>query len=354
MLSALSSNAVLSKARAMYGKRLTAENYRELLNCKTVGEIAAVLKSRTVYGKLLAGINENEIHRGMLETELKKNLFEDYASLARYEITVGENFARYLVTRSEIEQILHGILLLDAGTPEEYFFTLPTYLAHRTRINLAALGRSKSYEDILNALGRTPYRKLLEPFRPEESSPVDFTGIEIALYTYLGSCAYGIINDRTRGESARQLRDIFDAYADLTNYVNILRLKLHYHAHPDTVRKSLLPYGTLKKNVLEGMLDAKDGEEAEAIMRHTKNGKRALNLPHTYADEIPHRINFRLCRHYIRFSTHPSVVMVSYLFLMQAEITDIITIVEGIRYQLSPVEIEKLLVVYSDIKERGE
>ena len=68
MLSALSSNAVLSKARAMYGKRLTAENYRELLNCKTVGEIAAVLKSRTVYGKLLAGINENEIHRGMLET----------------------------------------------------------------------------------------------------------------------------------------------------------------------------------------------------------------------------------------------------------------------------------------------
>lgn len=72
MLSSFSSNAVLSKARAMYGKRLTAENYRDLLNCRTVGEVAAVLKSRTSYGTVLAGINENEIHRGILEAELKK------------------------------------------------------------------------------------------------------------------------------------------------------------------------------------------------------------------------------------------------------------------------------------------
>ena len=39
MLSSLASNAILSKARAMYGKRLTKENYRELLNCKSVGEV---------------------------------------------------------------------------------------------------------------------------------------------------------------------------------------------------------------------------------------------------------------------------------------------------------------------------
>ena len=64
MLSSLASNAILSKARAMYGKRLTKENYRELLNCKSVGEVAGYLKSRTAYNKVLAGINENEVHRG--------------------------------------------------------------------------------------------------------------------------------------------------------------------------------------------------------------------------------------------------------------------------------------------------
>lgn len=338
----------------MYGKRLTAENYRELLGCRTVGEVAAVLKNRTSYGKALAGINENEVHRGILEMELKKDLFEGYASLARYEISVGERFSRYLVARSEIEQILHSILLLDAGKPEEYLFSIPSYLAHHTRINLSALGRIKSYDDLLEALAHTPYRSLLEPFRPEKGEAVNYAGIENALYSHLYSSAYEIIRKHTKGETARQLLDIFDSYVDLTNYVKILRLKFHYHTDPEDIRSSLLPFGTLKKRALEGMLEARDAGEAEEIMRRTPNGRRALDTEHSYADEILHRVNFRVCRHYIRFSTHPSVVLVSYLFLMQAEITDIITIVEGIRYRLSPVEIEKLLVIYKDMKERGE
>lgn len=354
MLSALSSNAVLSKARAMYGKRLTAENYRELLNCHTVGEVAAVLKNRTSYTKALAGLNENETHRGVLESELKRNLFEHYASLARFEITVGEHFARALVARSEIEQILHSILMLDAGKPEENFFFIPSYLSHRTKIDLSILGRVKTYDDLLQSLSRTQYRALLEPFRPEKGEAVNYTGIENALYSYLYSGMYKTISNNTKGETERQLRDIFDSYLDLTNYVRILRLRFHYQAEPEAVRDSLLPFGTLKKNTLEALLEARDTQEAEETMRHTKNGKRAFTVEHSYADEIPHRLNFRVCRHYIRFSTHPSVVMISYLFLMQAEITDIITIVEGIRYQLSPVEIEKLLVVYRDKKERGE
>ena len=37
--------------------------------------------------------------------------------------------------------------------------------------------------------------------------------------------------------------------------------------------------------------------------------------------------------------------MLSYIFLAQIEIQDIINIVEGIRYQLAPEEIQKLLTV---------
>ena len=41
-------NAVLAKARAMYGKRLTAQNYTDLLACRSVNEAAAYLKAHTV------------------------------------------------------------------------------------------------------------------------------------------------------------------------------------------------------------------------------------------------------------------------------------------------------------------
>ena len=41
MLSTYSSNVILAKARAMYGRRLHTEDYRELLGCRSVGELAS-------------------------------------------------------------------------------------------------------------------------------------------------------------------------------------------------------------------------------------------------------------------------------------------------------------------------
>ena len=44
MMSAMSSNVILAKARAMYGSRLTAADYAALLKCRSVGEAAGYLK----------------------------------------------------------------------------------------------------------------------------------------------------------------------------------------------------------------------------------------------------------------------------------------------------------------------
>ena len=40
MLTTVSSNAILAKSRAMYGRRLTERNYTELLICHSVNEVA--------------------------------------------------------------------------------------------------------------------------------------------------------------------------------------------------------------------------------------------------------------------------------------------------------------------------
>ena len=47
MAIAYASNAVLSKARAMYGKRLTEKDYAGLLACTSVPEVLSYLKSHT-------------------------------------------------------------------------------------------------------------------------------------------------------------------------------------------------------------------------------------------------------------------------------------------------------------------
>ena len=99
------SNAILAKARAMYGRRLTARNYQELLNCRDLPDLISYLKTRTSYSEALQAANPATTHRAQLETLLRLNLFEQYASLCRYEMNIGHDFYRYFIIRSEVQAI---------------------------------------------------------------------------------------------------------------------------------------------------------------------------------------------------------------------------------------------------------
>lgn len=344
MLSNYSSNVILAKARAMYGRRLTKQNYTDLLACHSVNEIAAYLKSHTVYGGILSGVNDAEIHRGRLEALLRQKVFEDSAALCRYEISVGEQFAQYILQRAETEQIMHSLMHLMAGSPEEYLFSMPAYLNRHTHIDLPALGRIKSFDDLLNALAHTQYYRILQRFRPIQNQPIDYYGIENALYQELYGLCYRIIKEHTHGETRRQLTELFQVYMDLENYDSIVRLKFNYHAGPDFIRSSLFPFGTLKERHITALLEAETPEAAREALRGTSIGKYLLQ---TDAPEelLTMQVEYKECRQKIRFSTHPSVVMLSYIFLMQIELHDITNIIEGIRYQVPSDEIASLLTI---------
>ena len=49
-----SGNAVLAKARALYGSRLRADDYRRLMACRTMTELAAALKEYPLDRKSVA------------------------------------------------------------------------------------------------------------------------------------------------------------------------------------------------------------------------------------------------------------------------------------------------------------
>lgn len=349
MLSTFSANVVLAKARAMYGRRLKPQQYQELLNCQNATEIARYLSANTDYGKVLAGINDREIYRGQLENRLKQKLFEDSASLCRYELSISDVFAVYLLQRNEVGQILNALLHLNADMPKEYFFSMPAALAVHSHVDLIQLSNADSFEGILSALSHTPYRALLEPFQPTYDTPLDFTAAENALYTYLYSNLYQVIEKHGTKHARDDLKQIVDTYLDLTNFARIVRLKTYFQSGPDYIRSNLLPFGSLRKNQIEDMIQTKDSDEARAVLYKTALGKRTQKIKYNFADQLAERALYRVCKHSIHFSVHPSVVMLSYIFLTQIELLDIINIVEGIRYKLPPDEIKKLLA-FSDFQ----
>ena len=156
-----SSNVILAKARAMYGRCLTAQDFQNLLACHSVSEIASYLKNRTAYAGVLADINESTIHRGHLESLLRRKLWNDYASLSRYDRTVGMRMSDYLIQLAEIQQILACLRLMSAGRTQEFFFAMPMFLNGHTHLDLARMAHSKNYAELLDALeiGRASCRE---------------------------------------------------------------------------------------------------------------------------------------------------------------------------------------------------
>lgn len=344
MLTSLSSNAVLAKARTKYGRRLTLTDYNELLKCRTVGEVAGYLKNHTVYSKALAGVVENEIHRGELEGRLKQKLVDDYTALCKYEVEVDRNFSRSFIQRDEIHYLLLTALRLNSGKSEtqDYFFA--PYLLRNSKINLHALARVKSIDDLKQVIKNTPYAKLAEPFLVEPAKRIDYTEFENVLYRYLFSSITQTIKKHFIGEPRKELLNIYQAYLDLNNYVRIVRLRVEYGVDPENTKKALLPTGAFSEIFLDKMAHGSTEKEIETVLEHTEIGRKAVKMRHVYLDEIPARMNYQLCRHYIDFSIYPPVVLISYIFLSETEISNIITIIEGKRYQLAPEEIRKLLI----------
>ena len=66
------SNAVLAKARALYGRRLRAEDYRRLTDCHTMTELANELKALPLYANTLAEVNPTYARRAQLENLLRQ------------------------------------------------------------------------------------------------------------------------------------------------------------------------------------------------------------------------------------------------------------------------------------------
>ena len=84
MLSNFSDTAILTKIRAMYGNRLTPQDYTELLHKQTVGDVAAYLKNQTHYRDVLAQTQESQVHRGQLEHMIHMELFQQYQRILRF------------------------------------------------------------------------------------------------------------------------------------------------------------------------------------------------------------------------------------------------------------------------------
>lgn len=344
MIFSYASNAVLSKARAMYGKRIRPKDYENLIMCTTVPEIASYLKSRTNYSDALKSTDERSIHRGKLEETLRQSLFYDFAKLGRYDLSVGEQFFSYIIARAEIEKMMHSLIYLKSRKSGGFNYPLPQIFESHTKINLPALSAVKNYDDFLIAIKESPYYKVVAKFQPKDGEDVNITGVETALYTHLYKIMFEMTNKYLKGKDREDLKDLFSLYIDLSNLVRITRMKTSYSLSESCILSSLLPFGKLTHHQIGAMVKSKDNNELLDIVKSNRIGKKWVNEDEGITDSVPKIMRFVKCTHNIRFSISPPVVLMSYIFLKEIELLNITRIIEGVRYNVPKEQISSMLI----------
>lgn len=338
------SNSVLSKARAMYGKRMRNKNYDELLACRNTIDIVSYLKRKTSYASILSSVNENSAHRFDIEQKLKYKLFVDFESLGRYDISVGEHFFEYIITRAEIEQLMHSLMLLAAGKSGEYIHTIPEFFYSHTKVDLVSLKNIKSYDEFLTTVKKSYYYKILLPFKPDKDARINLTGIETALYNYLYEIVFGIIKKYVKGSAKKELMEFFNDYIDLNNLIRIVRMRKFYDLSAEYISSGLTKYGSFSDYQLKAFINSPSDKQMMSDMKNTKLGRKWFSKGLDIIDKVPINMRYNWCKHNIRFSISPPIVLMSYIFLKEIEILNIINVIEGIKYRMPSEKIKQMLI----------
>lgn len=342
-------NAVLALSRAFYGKRLTSKQYADLLSCKSINEVASYLRTRTVYETAFSGASYASFTGDALENVIERFRMERFVSLCRYELAIGNNFYKYFLVKTEVEQILRCTLLMIGGCSEEYLMNFGDFLDRHLSIDLYALGKADSLEAMADALKKTPYEKI---FRKCLSDPErSYLTFELAFDSYFEKFQEDLIKKCFSGKEEQQLKNLYSRMYDVSYIKKQLRIAAYYKnnlAVSSLVGPSSVSMTLFSEKQLRALSACKsESEIRQALLQgpyrdyYTENDGASL-------EEQTYKGFYNYCKKNIRFSSKPGVVMSCYLFLAQNEVNNIVRIIEGIKYSVSPQEIKKSLVGVGD------
>ena len=345
MLNSFSSNAILTKVHAIFGKRLTPSDFSQMARKSDVGEVAAFLKENPSYQKALKNINETEIHRGQLESLIKKDLYYKYSSLRRYDFS-DNGFYDFILTKVEVDEILRCLMLIGAGQTEGFIIEMPSYLMHHTSFNLMVLTQVKNLDGLIEVLSGTPYAAILKRLRREDGT-ADYLRCEFALYSYYYQFLFDSVDQHFRGGTKKALKEIMQAEIEAHNVEIIFRLKYFHHMDAEQIKPLLFPYRYhLNDEKLEKILGAKTIAEMTGIAKIVRPGEEPRKgVPEGFMEFYTHSYCYHIYKRQLHGTTKAAVAMYAFIALRNIEVQNIITVIEGVRYGQPQDEILSLLIL---------
>jgi len=333
--------AVAAKCRCLFGQMMDDEKYGEMLKLRSVGEAAAFLMENPSYGPELAGIDPAKIHRGQLEYIIRKKLFGEHIKLYNFMFGSERKYLGFIITKFEMDYMLGALRSVLTRSLENYF-DVPVFVAEHSKINFNALFSSQNTGDFLEAIRETTYHAVLEPLLRDGA---EYTTLETAVYNRYYFELYRRYSALFGRDTRRVIEGVVGVQCDLINIARIARLKKNFTNKPEEIYPYIIPISRyLSEKNIRDMLAC---ESSAALTEYLETLPFARRLSFLGFDSIHEYMKAYLYKYYrrlMRSSRNGFEVPLGYLYLKEIEMTNIICIIEGIRYSEPPRQIRRSLV----------
>lgn len=337
--------ALNTKSRALIGKLLDNGDYINLMSKKSVPEVAAYLKHNTHYRDILNGVDENSIHRGSLETILKKSHIDGMGKLIHYFHDIYKEFYKTMFIRYEIEDLKTMAKGIKSGRDNTLLKDSLMYIGRFSVLNTDTLLSSKTIHDFLRSLKGTIYFDYLRPLI-EGKENINFFSMEMTLDLAYFDIFYKNL-ETIEAEDKAIVRSYQDLYVDLLNLQWIYRGLKFYNLPPEELFNYTIAYGKeFNRNKIKELCYLKSLDEFQKRVSNTRYNFLFdhVNTRDMFMERRMLRyLYFNLKKIKIRDGMNISQPIV-FSLLSEFEIRDIISVIENIRYGMPVEEAKKFLI----------
>jgi V/A-type H+-transporting ATPase subunit C len=327
------------KAHVLFSRLLSVDDYWDFLGSDTVAEIGLKLRG-TAYEEAVSTLSADP-HRQDLEAAIKNTLLVQAESFLIHMSSPRDKFFRILMYRHEADNLKSIFRYIVSGRANRDELRHRLYMSKNSKISYDNALSARDFMELSDALRGSQYYKVLaEPLRRlhtgEEHS---LFPAEMALDLFIELSLYKAMKKLDLPER-NHLLPIFGVRIDLFNLYILYRALKFYDMTPEETLNRLLPVrfrismailrGMVRMDSADSVIDMLRGQfpvYAELIVSARNDENQELALERNIK-----RFIYNQAQRVFGDGPPGFHTAVSYYVLKEYEITDIIRIIEYVRY----------------------
>lgn len=349
------------KAHVLYSQLLKADEYWTLLNLNSIADIADFLKNTDGYRRILEPTVPNKTHRTELENALRSSLLAEAETFLSYLQNEWRRFFIDWMSWFEAEQLKSIFRWMRTRRIDHDAMRARLIHVPGAELPYEALLNCVDYDELLDALSGTKYYRVLkEPVRRIVNGEKSLFSLEMAVDNLVETILYNDIKSLSAKERT-MLEPLFGSRIDLLNIYHLHRCMWYYSMTVEETIAYLLP---VRHNVKTKHLRAiaKEGLSAEerlealdsispvygkifreALAREDKELALEMSIK---------RYNYLKALEIFKNGIPGFHTAIAYFILKDHEISDIIRMIENVRYDYDRRSAAQYLI--RPIPTRGE